>query len=244
LGNYTSFDLVGGAYFARTANSGLLDQLYQNIVCIGCNVTAGAPIAVSSPSTTSNINFNLVAGGRVSGRVTDAATGAALSSVSVSVFNGSGSFVASGFTDASGNYTTPAVLPTGTYYARTSNSRGYIDELYNDITCFGCSPTIGAPIPVTAGSTSGNINFGLTRGGGISGRAMGKPGRASNVSVSVYNGSGAWRLARLPMRRQLQPAPDCRPARLRQNVQRAGHVDKRTTASRASTAIRKRDRSR
>src|SRR5204862_4038496 len=128
-----------------------LDQLYQNIACTGlCDVTTGTPIPVTSPGTTSNINFGLLAGGRVSGRVTDAATGAALSNVSVTIFTGSAISIASAFTDASGNYATPAVLPTGTYYARTSNSFGYIDELYNDITCFDCNQTIGTPIPVTA----------------------------------------------------------------------------------------------
>src|SRR5439155_1214303 len=119
--------------------------------------------------------------------------GAALSSVSVTIFTGSAISIASAFTDASGNYATPAVLPTGTYYARTSNSLGYIDELYNDITCVGCNQTIGAPIPVAAGITNGNINFSLQAGGPVSGRvtAAATGAALSGVSVTVYAGNGS-----------------------------------------------------
>src|SRR5207249_4426597 len=132
-----------------------------------------------------------ITGGHIAGTVTAAGDGP-LNGVSVQIYNSAGAFVTSSTTDASGNYTTAAVLPTGTYYARTSNSLGYIDELYNDITCFGCHATTGTPIPVTAGSTTSNINFGLVAGGRVSGRvtAAATGAALSGVSVRVYQ-SGA-----------------------------------------------------
>ena len=42
-----------------------------------------------------------------------------------------------GYTNTAGVYTSYTGLPAGTYYARTSNSAGYLDELYNNIPCPG-----------------------------------------------------------------------------------------------------------
>ena len=43
------------------------------------------------------------------------------------------------FTDAAGNYISRTGLLTGTYYVSTFNSQGYIDELYDNVVCLGCS---------------------------------------------------------------------------------------------------------
>ena len=62
--------------------------------------------------TTTNINFALVAGGHVSGRVSDAGTGGSLGAVSVEIFDSAGHFVASGSSvDPSGNYTAATYKP-------------------------------------------------------------------------------------------------------------------------------------
>jgi len=93
--------------------------------------------------------------------VTDAGTGAPLAGVNVTASNASGSGWGVS-TNASGVYTVTG-LAVGTYYVRTSNSLGYIDELYNNLPCPGgsCTVTSGTGVSVTAGATTSGINFGL-----------------------------------------------------------------------------------
>ncbi|HJQ68390.1 MAG TPA: carboxypeptidase regulatory-like domain-containing protein [Blastocatellia bacterium] len=196
-GNYiANGGLPTGSYFARTNNSsGYVNKLYNNITCAPCNVTAGTPISVTAGSTTTSINFALNLGGRISGTVTDAATSAPIANVNVQLFNSTGSFIESGFTNASGNYISNSGLPAGNYFARTNNSSGYIDELYNNISCFpNCTVTSGTPISVTAGSTTSGINFGLNAGGRISGTVTDSATSAPlvNVNVQIHNSSGVF----------------------------------------------------
>ena len=154
--------LPTGTYFVRTANDqGFTDKLYNNITCVGCAVTTGTPVFVTAGSTTSGINLALSPGGRISGTVTNAATSAPRKQVTVEIYNSGGALVTTGVTDCSGNYVSQAGMPTGTYFARTTNSRGFIDELYNNINCALCNPTTGTPISVTSGQTTGGINFSL-----------------------------------------------------------------------------------
>src|SRR5439155_11963713 len=93
-----------------------------------------------------------IAGGHIAGTVTASGDGP-LSGVAVQIYNSAGAFVTSSTTDASGNYTSTD-LSTGTYYARTSNSLRFLDQLDQNIVCNGCNVTTGAPIPVTSPSTT------------------------------------------------------------------------------------------
>jgi hypothetical protein len=78
------------------------------------------------------------------------------------VYDSTGAASAAGFTDSAGSYLTSTALPPGSYYARTGNSDGYIDELYDDIACVGgCSVTSGTPISLAAGATTSGIDFAL-----------------------------------------------------------------------------------
>jgi hypothetical protein len=164
-GNYASPPLKTGRYFARTSNAaGLMDLLYNGIVCSGCDPTTGTPIDVTSPNTASNVNFALPpGGGRVSGRVTDAASGSALAGVTVQIYNSSGGFATSAVTSASGTYTSNAALASGNYVARTFNSIGYLNRLFNNFLCVVfCDVTTGTPIPVVGPSTTTGVNFALS----------------------------------------------------------------------------------
>jgi hypothetical protein len=71
FGTYTFPNLPPGTYFARTVNSSAyIDELFNRAPCtFGCSVTAGQPIAITAGATTSNINFVLTEGSRISGRV-------------------------------------------------------------------------------------------------------------------------------------------------------------------------------
>ena len=197
-GAYTVAGLPPAAYYAQTSNAlGYVDEVYDNITCTGgfCNVTSGTSINVTAGST-APANFGLAQGGRISGTVTDAATGLPLANTSVQIYSSSGSYVAYASTNGSGSYATLG-LPAGTYRARTSNTSGYVDELYDNISCpsGSCSVTSGAPISVTAGSTTSGISFALAAGGGIS-------GTVTDASTGLPLAPGIGR--RLQLQRQLR----------------------------------------
>ena len=67
-------------------------------------------------------------------------------------------FTASASTNAAGNYTITG-LPTGSYRLMTSNSQGFINEIYDNLQCRGSctstnAATLGSPVAVTAGATT------------------------------------------------------------------------------------------
>jgi len=81
----------------------------------------------------------------------------------VSVYNAGGNLLSSATTDVSGGYAIAGLAPAS-YFARTANSMGYIDEVYQDRPC--CTVTAGtrsssatasrppSTSPSTAGATS------------------------------------------------------------------------------------------
>ena len=192
-GVYSVGGLPTGSYVARTSNSlGFIDEQHSDRVCLSCSPSTGTPIAVIAGAATTGIDFSLAAGGRISGTVTDAVTGAPLSGISVEIYSASNFFVTSATTDNVGNYLTRAGLPAGNYYARTFNSAGYINVTYPTSTCLGCSVTVGTPIAVTGSSTTSGINFALMAGGRITGTITdASTGELlQGVSVTIYLPSG------------------------------------------------------
>jgi hypothetical protein len=189
--------LVSGTYYVATSSSqGYSDELYNDIPCPGalCTVTSGTPISVTAGATTTGIDLALTTGGRITGSVTDAATGLALAQVSVSVYDPAGRLVTETSTNSSGLYATNQGLTSETYYVQTRNFLGYMNELYNDVPClYGCTVTSGTPVSVTTGATTTGIDFGLTRGGHITGRVTdavtGLP--IADAYVQVSNSAGA-----------------------------------------------------
>lgn len=192
VGNYvTRAGLPAGNYYARTSNSsGYINVTHPTNTCLGCSVTVGTPIAVGS-GTTAGINFALTPGGRITGTITDALTGELLRGVGVTIFLPSGTFVASSFTNGSGVFATQG-LPTGTYYARTNNARGYINRLHNAIDCVRCAVASGTPISVTLGGTTSGINFALSPGARITGTITDAVTGAAvpGASVTIFDSAG------------------------------------------------------
>jgi hypothetical protein len=195
-GSYTVNGLPAGTYYARTSVFGALsyvDELYDDIPCLGCSVTSGVALVLTAGTTRSGVDFALAPGGRISGVVTDAGTEVGLSNVSVQVFTSTGTFARSASTTATGSYAVNG-LPTGSYYARTFvfGTVSYLDELYDNIPCFNCSVTTGTAIAVTAGTTRSGVDFALSPGGSITGAvtdaATGTP--LSGVTVSIYGATG------------------------------------------------------
>ncbi len=205
-GVFTSAGLPPGTYYVRSSNSpGYINQLWQGQTCpqTGCVVTSGTPIVVNG-ATVSGINFALTAGGRISGKVTDASNASNLQNVAVQIFSNAGVNLGSVNTDSSGNYTTSG-LPAGTYYVRTSSgilflpnntSIAVVDQLYNGTACVPMctNPTAGTPVAVTTLATTTGINFALSRGGIIAGAVIDANtgvGLASIV-VQIYTSTGAF----------------------------------------------------
>jgi len=149
-------------------------------------VTAAAGQAVSG------INFRLTAGGTVIGTVTRASDGARVSGVQIKAYEIPELGSAVGYradTQADGSYALTG-LPTGTYKIRAYASlidvtNDYASEYYN-----GTSKNNDAsPVAVTAGSTTGGIDFNMKASGSISGTvrngANNQP--VANLMVRAYD---------------------------------------------------------
>jgi carboxypeptidase family protein len=196
MGNYSTAGLVSGTYYAVTSNSAnYADELYNDKLCARgfCDPTQGTAIVVTSPTTTAGINFALAPGGTLTGTVTNANGGAPLHNIFVGIFNSGGTFVGGANTDNSGVYFT--IVPTGTYYAAVVNAPGFANQLYDHLPCPGfCNVTTGTQIHITAGTTTGNIDFSLTTGATITGTVT----NASNASpigslqVQLFSSSGGF----------------------------------------------------
>ena len=194
--------LTWGTYRLATKNTlGYVDELYDDKPCPGMVCSrgvAGTNVIVTENTVTSGINFALAAGGTITGAVTAAAGGAPLAGVTVQLYNlaGSSTFITS-TTNTAGVYSLSG-LPGGAYWLITTNTLGYIDELYSGIRCAGgrCTsigPSLrGTDIVVTAGQTTSGKDFALTVGGTITGTVTsavtGLP--VANASIVPYNGFG------------------------------------------------------
>ena len=186
--------LPSGTYYARTNNGqGYQDEIYNNVKCPStCAVVAGNAFSVTSGSTTSGINFALDKGGRVSGMVVNSLL-EPLGGVTVQIYDSTGKFYTSGFTNSFGIYTSGAGVPAGTYYARTQNGIGYINELYGGAQCLGnCLVTSGTSFAVVGTGTTTGIDFELSEGGRIGGVITDGVSPLSGIGVTVFDATGAF----------------------------------------------------
>jgi hypothetical protein len=188
------FTVPAGTYQLYTSNGkGLIDEIYDDIRCPGaCNTAQvrelGAKIVVPDGGTVSGRDFALDAGGSVSGTVVNSATSEALAGVYVYLYSTGTQPSGYSQTNTSGAYTVSG-LPTGTYYAYTRNTAGFLDEVYDDVQCpFGCDPLLGTPLAVMEGATTPSIDFALQEGGTIGGTVRNRMGSAPifNVEVTAY----------------------------------------------------------
>jgi hypothetical protein len=194
----TSRPLLPGTYYAYTHNwDGYMNEIYDDSPCPGSCSSAmtsiGTPIIVT-PGSTKVADFALSTGGAIAGTVTVTASTTPIVGAEVQVFDSTGTFVTSTMTDSSGSYFAYGGVIGGTYYVRTVNNQGYIDELYsNQICSAGCDPTSGTPVTVTNGSTTWQIDFGLSLGASLSGAvtdtASGLP--IAGAEVEVFDAGGS-----------------------------------------------------
>lgn len=188
-GTYTAIGLPSGNYRAFFRKNGYIAETYDDQP----GYQQADVIPVTAPNTTAGIDAVLSPGGSISGKVTDAATGAPIQGVFVEVLDADGGRAEAGFTNAAGEYTMYATLPSGTYRVRfnpddRNASCGYVLEYYND----QFDAESADLVTVTAPNTTTNINAEMSRGSIIFGRVTedGTGALLSGVSVLVYDASG------------------------------------------------------
>ena len=204
-GVYTVGGLPTGTYsaFTATGNVGVTSEIFDNIRCpLNCNGTvaaqSGVEIPVTEGATTSGRNFSLDPGGEITGVVTEQPSARPLPNVTVTVITRVGTtfYQRNAVTNATGVYAVRG-LPSGTYWAYVSNAPGLVTEIYDNVPCLGpCNQntvvTAGTPIAVTQGATTAGRDFGLLRGGGISGtiRDAATTNPITDIGVELYAQSG------------------------------------------------------
>ena len=189
IGTYrVGFNVYGNA-------SGYAAVFYNNKT----SLATASSITISSATNVSGIDAALVKGGLISGRVTDAATGAGLSRIDIEVYDSSGNQVATGYTGPTGVYITDPAIITGSYRVRFVPSSytelgGYIATFYNNKTTLATADAV----QVSASATQSGIDAALTQGGQLAGqvfapgaalRAVGTVGQPGST-VTVYDSAG------------------------------------------------------
>lgn len=181
---YTSTDAAGAytispglpsgsykIYFSSPSGKAYLAEYYAD----KGDLASADAVAVVAPATRSGVDAALAPAARISGRVTDAVTGAGLINISVSISGDDGS-IGSTYTDANGDYTTYAGLASGSYELVFSP---IFDE--SDYTTQRKSVTVTAPNLLTG------VNAALEKGGRITGRvtdSLGNPLQSITVFVA------------------------------------------------------------
>lgn len=195
-GDYAAAGIPPGAYYAATdTNGSFLDELYDDIPCMGsCDYNSGSPIQVSAGATVNGIDFSLGHGGSISGVIRDAKTLAPLSNIYVTAFDSNDREISSP-TNSSGTYQISGLI-TGAYRIYAMDDSGnYVAELYNNIACpyYHCDLSSGDPVSVVLDVDTPNIDVDLTPAARVNGTV--KDATTGNPIpwagwVYVYNSTG------------------------------------------------------
>ncbi|MCI0519861.1 MAG: carboxypeptidase regulatory-like domain-containing protein, partial [Chloroflexi bacterium] len=181
----------GGWNWCLNQNSEYMVEYWQETP----DWTLATPVTVDAGTpTVSGINFTLVEGGKITGRVLEAATGLPLENVRVNADPYYGGGPGNGdFTDSNGVYTITGLL-TNDYRVRVDDANwipAHLAIQYYDHTPFH---NLATPVNATAGGLTSNINFDLQPGGTISGvitdEASGLP--LENYYVVADLNEGHW----------------------------------------------------
>jgi hypothetical protein len=144
MGNFSVAGLLPGSYYVASYRvRGYTDEYYSNVT----SREAAVAVAVTQGANTPAINFALSAGWAISGTV-GSELGGALPGGQVIVYNNALEQVAAITVDYAGNYYMDGFAP-GTYYLKTANNDGYIEEFYRNTSSPGAStPLIIYPDPL------------------------------------------------------------------------------------------------
>ena len=174
-GLYRIEDLPPGQYTVSASSKGYVTEYFENVR----EFDAAAIVVVNDNQTTSDINFALNEGARISGRVTDE-EGDPIESAFVyaSAFGGCCSS-AFAYTDPDGAYVLQG-LATDNYRVQASHADFRL-EYYDDIGDYASAQAVQA----TEGEKTPGIDFALRRTGRIQGQVTDKLGN-SIVGALVY----------------------------------------------------------
>jgi hypothetical protein len=164
--NITSL-LNTGIYTVEASAIGFVDTSIRNV-----HVNAG--------SETPNANILMPISGGISGRVTDAVSGAPLQFVFVDAGNATGSGYTT-ITDSNGNYQIITNLASGTYNVSTLFATGYQTKTISGVS-------------VTAGVMTSNVNLALSKSAIITGTVTDSTTAAvlSGITVIAYTPGGSY----------------------------------------------------
>jgi hypothetical protein len=178
------------AFSSGCGASNYLTQYYNG----KASLASSDPVVVTAGATTSGIDAAMVAGGQITGTVTDRATSSTLAGICVQAYDSSGSGVASTQTNSSGVYTLSA-LPTGSYHVAFADCAAgpdfagtYVTQYYTGKATLASAD----PIAVTAGKTTSGINAAMVRHGQITGTvtdsATGAP--LAGICLDIFDSGG------------------------------------------------------
>jgi hypothetical protein len=193
-GNYTVDGLPTGSYYLHTINNkGYIDQFYDHLPVPGTTwpPDGATPVSVTKGSGTPNINFRLPKGGSISGRVTRDSDGHPIKDVTVGVYTSAWNLFKEVKTDVYGSFTASG-LPSGGFYVKVTNTRGYIEEYYNNVTVEDRATLVA----VKQGIDTPGVNFDLSQGGSISGRIARDSDGVGIEGVEVKLFDTTWKLMR------------------------------------------------
>ncbi len=132
-----------------------------------------------------------VSSGSIEGLVRRSSDGGPLADVIVELFGSDGFYLYSETSDAAGAYAFLGLAP-GTYYLSTTNTLGYVDELWNNFPCPGSNPngcTIVSGTPLQVGTGALQANFELDLGSAIEGTVQDSDGLPlPGIRVTVWRG--------------------------------------------------------
>ena len=188
-GDYIIRGLAGGDYRVQASvpsDPGLVMEFFSSTL----DWQNAARVTVTAGTTTAGIDFSLIAGGSISGRVVTAAGGTPVSGAHVhagSYSEGGGGNGAE--TKSDGYYTIPG-LAAGTYRVEVDASHlGLARQFYSSTSDWDQA----TPVTVNVGTTTMGIDFALVEGGSISGvvtNVSGTPIVGANVDANPYDDGG------------------------------------------------------
>jgi protocatechuate 3,4-dioxygenase beta subunit len=182
-GYYTITGLAAG-YYDVSENTGS-DDYVDHFLSSNIDIIA---IPVALGTNTPNVNFSLITGGSISGRVVRDSDGTGIQNALMAVQDDENNLYSVAQTDSAGYYTAKGI-PTGYYYVQVLLVADYRPEYYNN----SVSRKTATTVPVIQGSTTPDINFSLIAvtapaKGSISGQVTRVSDGAvqPNVSVRAY----------------------------------------------------------
>lgn len=137
-------------------------------------------VQVVAASITTGIDAEMVQGGHIAGKVTSAATKAAIGGVEVCAETG-GIFGQCAVTNAAGEYTVNGLSTGGYKVGFFGNGLNYITQYYNDTTTYSDASAVS----VTAGSTTGEVNAAMVAGGELSGTVTSAASKEAATGIEV-----------------------------------------------------------